>query len=253
VGFSGRGEDANRALRDFPDALRSASRVARAIERVGGLGPFVASSQAAANAADPVRTDIAEGFSSGQRTLGVFATHGANLERTLDEAPLLLRSATAELPHTSQLLRAVRDFSRAAVPALTIGRGALSDTSELLRAGRPGLRAAPGALNLLRPATPAVLGLMRALDPVLPPLQTALQASLPPVRELAPRGCDLHRFVANWASILSWGNDFSNYLRYNVVSPDTTSAGGNPGPRVGIFASPYPRPCEYDSKKVPRP
>jgi hypothetical protein len=93
-------------------------------------------------------------------------------------------------------------------------------------------------LRLLKPATPAVLNLTKTIDPVLPPLHKALSSSLPPAHQLAPRECDLKRFVSNWASILSWGNDFSNYLRYNVVPPDAASAGGGPGPRPAIYSSP---------------
>jgi hypothetical protein len=83
-------------------------------------------------------------------------------------------------------------------------------------------------------------------------VRDALHSSLDPLTELAPRGCDLHRFTANWASILSWGDSFSNYLRYNVVSPDETSIGGVPARRLGIFSSPYPSPCLYDTQQVPR-
>jgi hypothetical protein len=197
---------------------------------------------------------IAHGFGTGQRALAPFVARAADLEATLSSAPPTLQTLTSQLPAASRLLSQVTKFSQAAVPALQAGRSAFTQTSLLLGQARPGLRAVPAAVSLIGPATPPVLRLLGGIvQPALPHIDLALLSSLPILSELAPRGCDMHRFAANWASILSWGDSFSNYLRYDVVSPDLTSIGGAgyPGARPGIYASPYPTPCQPDHQRVP--
>jgi phospholipid/cholesterol/gamma-HCH transport system substrate-binding protein len=252
VGFAGRGDDAGTALADLPPTLADTAAISSAIDAQGGLAPFVRSAESAAAAADPVRGSIAHGFGTEQLALRPFAEKASAVEATLAQAPATLRALTSQLPPAAQLLHQLESFSRAAIPALDTARGALIQTAALLTQSQPGLHAVPAAISLLRPATPPVLRLLNQLiEPALPHVSLALLAALPIVTELAPRGCDLHRFAANWASILSWGDSFSNYLRYDIVSPDETSVGGNPGARPGIYASPYPTPCQPDNQSVP--
>jgi phospholipid/cholesterol/gamma-HCH transport system substrate-binding protein len=252
VGFAGRGRDANTALADLPPTLTSLSGVSSAIDARGGLGPFVRSAESAAAAGDPVRDAIAHGFGTEQRALEPFVQQAPALKATLTSAPPALRTLTTQLPAASGLLAQVEAFSRAATPALDIGRQAFTQTALLLQQAQPGLRAVPSAVSLIGPATPPLLHLLGGIvQPVLPHVDLALISALPILGELAPRGCDLHRFAGNWASILSWGDVFSNYLRYDVVSPDETSVGGYAGPRPGIYSSPYPTPCQPDHQQVP--
>jgi hypothetical protein len=110
----------------------------------------------------------------------------------------------------------------------------------------------PPAVSLIGPATPPLLHLLAGIvEPVLPHFDTLLSSALPLLKELAPRGCDMHEFAYNWADILSWGDSFSNYLRYDLVSPDETSIGGYTGPRVGIYSTAYPAPCQVEHQQVP--
>jgi virulence factor Mce-like protein len=252
TGMAGRGDDLNAALQDIPPALHDFASVARAIDDDGGLAPFVRGTQGAAAAADPVRFDIADGFDPEQRTLQPFVTESASVQRALDVAPDTLRTARAGLRETSPLLRALDGFTSAATPALVIGRGALTSTSALLRDGRPGLRAVPVTLPLLRPATPATLGALKTLRPVLPRIDAATAALNPVLTELAPRECDLQTWTHNWASATSWGDENSNFLRFDLVAPDQTSLSSNGGSGPGIFRDAYPEPCEAPNQKPSR-
>jgi phospholipid/cholesterol/gamma-HCH transport system substrate-binding protein len=252
VGFAGRGQDAATALADLPPALSHLAGVSSAIDDRGGLAPFVRGAESAAAAADPVRQIIAHGFESGQHALAPFAARASDVEATLTAAPPTLATLTAQLPAASHFLTQLKAFSQAALPALQVGRTAFEQTSLLLEQARPGLRSVPAATSLIGPATPPVLRLLGGiLQPALPHIHLALTSLLPIVAVLAPRGCDLHRFASNWASVLSWGDSFSNYLRYDVVSPDETSLGGYPATRPGIYTSPYPTPCQPDHQQVP--
>jgi hypothetical protein len=56
--------------------------------------------------------------------------------------------------------------------------------------------------------------------------------------------------VRNWESMLAWGQQGGNYLRFDVIaSPESVS--GAPTPTAGVHGSPYPAPCEK-TKEGPR-
>jgi phospholipid/cholesterol/gamma-HCH transport system substrate-binding protein len=252
VGFAGRGEDAGTALAEMPPTLSDLSSISQTIDAQGGLRPLIAGAQSAAAATDPVRATIAQGFGTEQRALAPFVQQASALEATLTEAAPTLQTFSAELPPVSGLLAQVESFSRAAVPALNIGRTAFTQTALLLRRAQPDLQAVPGAVSLIGPATPPLLHLLAGIvEPVLPHFDMLLSSALPLLGELAPRGCDMHEFASNWADILSWGDSFSDYLRYDLVSPDETSIGGYTGPRVGIYSTAYPAPCQVEHQQVP--
>jgi hypothetical protein len=244
--------DAGTALAEMPPTLSDLSSISQAIDAQGGLRLLIRGGQSAAAAADPVRATIAQGFGTEQQALRPFVQQASDLEATLTEAAPTLQTFSTQLPPVSGLLAQVESFSRAAVPALDIGRTAFTQTALLLQRAQPGLHAVPPAVALIGPATPPLLHLLAGIvEPVLPHFETLLSSSLPLLAELAPRGCDMHGFAHNWADILSWGDSFSNYLRYDLVSPDATSIGGSTGPHLGIYSTAYPAPCQVEHQQVP--
>lgn len=254
-GFAGRGADVNDALDAAPELLAATARLGDAINATGEApAAFVRAAQGAANAADPVRHTYADGFGPGADTLAPFSGERVAVQQALERAPATLRTVRDDLPRTSRLLRSLRRFAVTAQPVLDDAPSALRATDALLAEARPGLRRVPGTTRLLDRAVPDVLRLTGTLRPVLPRVDDTLRTSLPIVAELAPRACDLKRFTGNWASTLSWGDGFSNYLRYNVSSPDQASLGGH-GSRdlaAGVIRStPYSAPCEPDAIEAP--
>lgn len=254
AGFADRGNDLNAALEAAPDALRSGAGVARAIaSRPGAVRGFVQGTGAAADAADPVREDIARGFDPGARALAPFGDESDEIARTLTIAPGALRGTQAGLAATSPLLRETAGLARDALPALRATPASLTSTAALLRDGRVGIRGLDRTLALLRDAVDPALTLLDTVDPALPKIDGATVDALPLVRELAPRRCDLLLMLRNFESMLGWGSAAGNYLRLKLLgsaeSISGTQSQGKLGPDA-TFSSPYPAPCTVTQDRL---
>jgi ABC-type transporter Mla subunit MlaD len=249
-GFLSRGEDLNASIRAAPPTLSNLRSVASAINDVPtGVERFVAGSESAAAAADPVRDDIATGFAPEAKALRPFADEDRALARDLDVAPAALRSVQTDLARVTPVLTQLERFAKNAEPTLRVAVPTLQDTRALLVEARPGLTAARKTLGLVRTAVPPTLSVLRTLAPVLPSLDKTLASSLPILADLGPRDCDFKRFFGNWSEELTYASSYSNLLRFNVEGSLETLQGYTKKP-PGQYASPYPGPCAPDTQKI---
>jgi ABC-type transporter Mla subunit MlaD len=246
VGMIGRGEDNNQTIKATPDLLNGIDEVSTAINaRNGAPQRFVAGSEGAANAANPVRQAIATGFKPESQALKPFTDSASGLRAALDTAPGALSSVRAGLVQTDPLLNKVDGLAKAATPALRAGVPALQQLSGLLRESRPGLRDVRATLDLVHRAVPPTLSLLDTVDPVLPNLQRTLTLPINVLDVLGPRGCDINTMATNWGSMLGFGNSGGSVLRFNLTfSPESligaTKTVPTPEP---IHQNPYPKPC----------
>ena len=250
-GFAGRGDDVNATLASAPDFLRLTDQVTTTINRrAGAPQSLVNGTQAAAAAADPVRDTIATGFAPEARASKAFADSRAEIGRLLQVAPGTLRGTRDGLAASTPLLNETSGFAKAARPLLQAAPASLRQTSALMREARPATRRLSDTLHLAQRAVNPTLALLKITDPVLPNANTALTKPLPIFDDLAPRQCDVIQMVRNWESMLAWGQDGGNYLRFDaIVNAESLSGAATPGPF--IRGTPYPAPC-VKTKEGPR-
>lgn len=248
-GFAGRGEDINEAQSKAPRFLKDLEAVSDAVTtRAGAVQSFVQGSNSAAEAAEPVREDIATGFDPEARSLRPFVQEREAIISALSTAPGALQATRAGLAQVSPLLVQLERFGKEAEPAFARATGTLADTTKLLKEADPGLEAADRTLQLASEAVPPTLKLLRTLEPVLPDLDGTLSAANPVLSQIAPRDCDIKRFFHNWSETLAFGDGFSNYLRFSTIASLESVQGPPKKYLPGVFQSPYPGPCEVDGQ-----
>jgi ABC-type transporter Mla subunit MlaD len=246
VGMVGRGEDNNATIHAAPGFLSDIDQVSQAVNAKDGAPQrFIAGSEGAADAADPVRQTIATGFKPEQQALEPFTKAASGLRKALDTAPGALTQIRSGLVQTDPLLTKVDGLARAATPALRAGVPALKQFSALLSESRPGLRDVRQTLDLVHRAVPPTLGLLDTVNPVLPNLQRTLTLPLNVLTDLGPRGCDINTFAKNWGSMLGFGNSGGSVLRFNLTfSAESLIGATKTVPSlVPVHQNPYPKPC----------
>lgn len=250
AGVLDRGEAIQDVLTTTPDSLRGLQRLTSAVNRRGGApARLVAGSEGAADAADPVRRTIREGFRSGSNALRPFADGEADLRATLEEAPSSLSAAQAGLRSTDPLLGQVRGLAREALPALRPAPTGLREARQLLAESPAGLRSLRSTLDVAKSATPPTLDLLTTLRPDLPLTERTLQAGLPLMDRLSVHECDVSLFLTNWTSFLAYGVPGGekeigpiNNLRLNLLA-DTESVVGATSKGLDVAENAYPAPC----------
>src|SRR3954447_8404239 len=119
IGAVGRGTDVNEAIHTSPQFFRGAGSVSQAItDRPGAMSAFVANSNGAADALDPVRDDIATGFRPEAQALAPFADSRGAVQQTLSSAGATMAQLQSTLPGVNRLLAEVRGFAHDAQPTL---------------------------------------------------------------------------------------------------------------------------------------
>jgi phospholipid/cholesterol/gamma-HCH transport system substrate-binding protein len=211
AGFLGRGDDVNAALRSFPKALTGLGATARAITaRSGAAARLFPSADAAAQAFEPARDDIAAGWAPQARALAPFADRHAAVRATLDAAPPALDALQAGLRQSDPLLVQAARLARAARQFTGPAPTALRQTAALLRDSRRPLQNARALLKATAQAVSPTLALTHRVDPLITPVVHALTDGLPIFGELDKRRCDFLGFVRNWRGMLAWGTPGDN-------------------------------------------
>ena len=265
AGFLGRGEDANETLRAAPDVLAdTTSWTSAVLEREGAAARLNPSAASAAEAFDPVRQELAEGFRPAARVMQAFADRRDAVRRTLEAAPPALAALREGLDAATPLLDETAGLARATTRLTRRAPAALRETRLLLReAGSPLQRTEP-LLRSLAASVPSTLRLLDRLAPVAAPAGRALRNSQPQLVELGRRPCDLFRMARNWRSLLGYGvapgsgdplgnldDDAGglgglNSLRTLAISPKSTDALTVDAPAPAGSRPPnnaYPGPC----------
>lgn len=250
-GFHDSGQDVNRTLGAAPDLLRRGASVSDAIVgRTGAVRSFIQGARGAANAADPVREDIATGFAPEAAALRPFATHGASVRNTLAAAPPALAALSTQLPRTDPVLEQVDGLARQALPALKAAPGTFTQASALFLEARQGLTDARKTLALAQQAVAPTLDALDLVQPILPDLESTLSNTFSILGELGPRGCDIHNWAENWVDLVGLGDHSGNYLRFDLV-PSPQSLGGQSSKLpVGAGQDPYPAPCAAANQRL---
>jgi ABC-type transporter Mla subunit MlaD len=249
-GFADRGIGGNKMVSQAPQFLQDTAEVSSSVTELdGALKRFIASSQGAANAAEPVRTDIAEGFEPEAEALEPFKDEESGVRSTLEEAPPTLQTANSQLPRITPLVVETGRLAQEARPMLANAPGALDETSELLDDAQPSLRDLDRTLDLARDAVSPTLGLLDTIEPVLPNIDDTLRDTLPILDVLAPRGCDYDRMFRNWESMLGFTDGSINFIRFEIIASEESIGGGVKG-ATPTFSNAYPQPCEVGSERT---
>jgi ABC-type transporter Mla subunit MlaD len=251
-GFADRGVGGNKMLADSPQFLQDTTQVAGSINDMdGALRRFIVSSQGAANAADPVRADIAEGFEPESKALEPFKNAEGDVKQTLVEAPPTLRTASAELPGITTLVAETGRLAAETQDMLRKGPAAFNETSELLDDSQSSLRDLDHTLELTQNAVSPTLNLLDTVKPVLPNLDGAIRDTLPIVLNLVPRACDYDQMFRNWESMLGFTDGQINFIRFEVIASGESLGGGpKKGGATPIFSNAYPEPCQVGSERT---
>jgi virulence factor Mce-like protein len=259
-GLLGRGTGLNSALRKTPALLRDLTETAQSVDaREGAARRFFPSLESAADAADPVREEIAQGFDPAARALRPFSDHRQAVQELLEEAPAALPAIRAGLAETDPLLVEATGFLEASRRMLRPAPPAFEQATALLREGRQPLRLTERALSQSAKAVPAVLELTDRVDPEISDLQTALRDSLPSLRVFDVHRCDLVGWAKNWRSLLAYGVPGGderlgplNLLRIESLgSGETLAGGGEALPRDPVASNAYPAPCQAGEEALP--
>jgi ABC-type transporter Mla subunit MlaD len=246
AGAAGRGEDVNDAFARAPGFLSDLGDVSGTITaRPGAVRNFVRSAGAAANAFDPVRVQLAGGFSPEAAALRPFSERADAVGGTLAEAPTTLAELRTGLPSVRRLVGEVGGLAREGRPALAAAPGALDETSRLLRAAQPALRRADRTLALAQRAVDPSLTLLAQVRPVLPAIDTALDALAPTVRTVGDHACDLSNAMTGWTHMMTWGDSYSNFIRF-FVAPHGDQLRGGTQTTDFTHSTPYAPPCRND-------
>lgn len=264
TGVAGRGDDLNEAIGGAPQmlsaaggspgaagTLQSSSGWLGAIaNRKDGVRNLISGSGTLADASDPVRGAIANGFAPEAKALGPFTQERGAVQSTLEKAPGTFTTLSTSLPQVNGLVDQVRGFARDIRPGLQAGPSSFGQTSALLRESRPGLRALEKTLVLAGGAVNPTLDLLSTLRPALPQIDSTLTNLTPIVKTLGAHGCDLNLFGTRWTSMLGYGNQDGAVLRLNLTfGPE--SVYGQTRKLVGSHpTNPYPKPCEAGTEKV---
>jgi virulence factor Mce-like protein len=205
-GFLGRGPGIAQALTVFPSFLGNLRTVSSAVvARTGAAARFIPSTEQLTAASDPVRQDLATGFTPEDKVMQAFVDKTQQVQQTLDAAPPALVSLRQGLDAATPLLNETAGLARAAVALTGPAPAALREASVLLREGAPALRVTGPPLQSLASAVPQTLSFLARIDPVIAPAIVALQESDPPLNLLGLHGCDVLSYLGNWRSSLSYG------------------------------------------------
>lgn len=247
TGFAGRGEDLNEVQGEARPFLEDATSVMGTIaDREGSMKSLIRGGGTLADALDPVRVQMGEGFAPEAKALRPFVDRKENLQKTLEVAPGALSSVRSDLTRVDPFISEVRGFARAVRPALTAAPSSLRQTSALLREARPGLRAADDTLRTAGRAVAPTLKLLAAIRPVLPNVESTLANATPIVASLGRHGCDFAAMGENWGTMLASGNADGGVLRFFLI-PGAEEAYGQKKKSTRQQTRAYPEPCTVGS------
>jgi virulence factor Mce-like protein len=242
TGVAGQGQAVNNVLGSTPGFLSSVGSVSAAINaRPGAMQALISSSQGAAAAVDPVRENLANGFQPVAQALSPFAVQRANVQATLEHAPLTLSELDSGLPAVTALVAQVQGLAQAATPTLAAAPAALNETTALVRDAGPSLRSTNATLHLARGAVSPTLAFLQTAQPALPQINQTLASTLPVVRYVAPRSCGLSDAFTGWSNIMKFGTAYDNFIRFTITETSSIVA-GQPG--APVLSNPYPAPCQ---------
>jgi ABC-type transporter Mla subunit MlaD len=264
TGFAGRGEDLNEAIGGAPQMLSAAGGGAGAADtlqassgwldaiadRQGGVRNLISGAGTLADASDPVRQQIADGFAPEAQALQPFTQERDAVHSTLEKAPGTFNTVSASLPEVDGLVEQVRGFARDVRPGLQAGPASFAQTSALLRESRPGLRAAERTLQTAGKAVQPTLNLLSTVRPVLPQIDSTLTNATPILKNLGAHGCDLNLFGTRWTSMMGYGNQDGAVLRFNLTFGPESLYGQTRKLTGSHPANAYPKPCEAGTEKV---
>jgi virulence factor Mce-like protein len=242
TGVAGQGQTVNNVLGRAPGLLSSLGSVSAAINaRPGAMQALISSTEGAAAAVDPVRDSLANGFRPVAQALSPLAVQRANVQATLEHAPLTLSELDSGLPAVTALVAQVQGLAQAATPTLAAAPAALNETTALLRDAGPSLRSANATLHLVQGAVTPTLGFLQTAQPALPQINQALASTLPVVRYVAPRSCGLSDAFTGWSEIMKFGTAYDNFIHFTITETSSIVAGQ---PNAPVLSNPYPGPCQ---------
>jgi len=269
AGTLSRSRDLNEAVAGAPEFFGSLGSVSAAItRRPGSMGRLIRAADGTADAFDPVRREIADGFETETAALKPFSEARDDVRALLVQAPAALDRLRASLPAVAGLIDETARLARDARPTLQRAPASLRSTTVLLRDSVEPLANARRTLELAGRAVSPTLGLLGAVNPVLPGLEQALDSLYPTVKYVGPRACGISDAMTGWNQAMKYGDQHSNFIRFQFLGaarPDVIG-GATETPRVPgpdgkdvldrfYLTEPYPEPCDgqYGESGPPRP
>jgi ABC-type transporter Mla subunit MlaD len=241
TGVAGQGQNVNTMLGQVPGFISSLGSVSSAINaRPNAMRDFISSSQGAAAAFDPVRTQLADGFQPESQALQPFIRSASDVKSTFDQAPSTLSELNSGLPSVTALVAQVQGLAQAATPTLALAPRALDQTTALLHDAQPGLRNANATLQFAHAAVSPTLTFLQTTDPALPEINRALTAALPITNYVGPRACGISDAMTGWSTTMKFGTAYGNFIRFTIHELQGIIS-GQPG--ATILTNPYPGPC----------
>ena len=265
IGFgtalAGRGADLNEAIGAFRPLVRDLLPVAQTLsDPQTGLGRLVRALGVAAAEVAPVAEQQAELFVGANRTFSALARVARPyLQDSISEGPPTLDQAVESFPHQRPFLANTAALFRELRPGARALRSAAPVLADAFEVGTPTLERAP-ALN--RRLEDLLVSLQDfAEDPIVPrgvqDLTDALDELKPTLDFVAPAQttCNyLALFVRNASDLLSIGDQFGNWQRFNIVAtPDgpNSETGPSSAPANGPTVENHLHQNEYPNTAAP--
>jgi len=196
AGLTGRGQDLNAFLRQFPPTLDKATALLdQVVTDNHTLGRVIERTDRFVASLTRQRRELTHLVDTTGRAAGSFAVKRAELVQTLERAPATLtelretlaelrdtapplghaaRAISASAPTLTQTLNELEPFRRAAIPALDQLRAAAPAISQLGREATPVVRRAKTTLTSLRGFSTSLAPVSRTFDVMIDDLMAAL-------------------------------------------------------------------------------
>lgn len=258
-GLAGRGEGLNEALETSPDLVEDAGAVSKAInDREGAAERLIGSGDELFGVLDPIRDQLADGFSDFRDAAVPFGEEAESIRRTLDVAPGSLASIESSLVRLEPFLASAIGFARATAEFTGPAPRALDAATELLDGAQGPLVSAEPLVDDLQDTVDPVLSLTAAVGPVSPRLGATLELLRTPVNVLGDYHCELEGMARNWRSFTNYAYEEPDGPLGPITSlrvmPALASFAGvdtPSSPLVSVKVDQQPPPCYTPPYPVP--
>jgi ABC-type transporter Mla subunit MlaD len=242
------------------------------LAREGAVARFAPSVASLAQAYDPVRRELSQGFDPEADVLETFASSRGAIQGTLEEAPPALTELRRGLDRARPLLDETAAFARATTRMTRPAPAALREATTLLQTGAPALRRSEPLVDAVGDSVDPTLEVLSRFRPQIDPSIRLLRNQLPPLVELAQRHCDVRLQALTWRSAMSFGVptgadptselDHSQGLGANnnsfrvlgVATTAEAAAADSPAAGAQVLGSnAYPGPCAAPKELTPLP
>ena len=219
-GFAGRGQDLNRAIQAFEPLLRHLTPVMHNLAaNETDLDGLFRGLDSAAQAVEPVATELGGLFDGAATTLNAIARENDSFGRLISETPETERVATVALHRITPVLQSATHLSDDLRPGVRALPAASSRLADAIEVGTPVLKRADGLADRLSDTLSALHTLVKdpATSGSVVQLTKTLQILIPNLQALVPAQtrCNLlGLYMRNATSTIGEGDENGNWFRF---------------------------------------